>query len=160
VTTDTRLDRIDLKILACLQANGRMPNNQLAEAVALSASPCLQRVRRLERQQVITGYLAQLALGRICRHVVVLAAVTLRSHAREDFQQFEAAVRAMPEIVECSKVSGTVDYFLRFVCASLDDYHALSDRLLHEGPGVAHLSSHVVLDRVKEFTGYPLDRLV
>jgi DNA-binding Lrp family transcriptional regulator len=160
VGTDGKLDQIDLKILSRLQADGRLHNNQLAEAVGLSASPCLQRVRRLEKQGVITRYMAVLALDKLCRHVDVLAAVTLRNHAPEDFEQFEAATRQMPEIVACHKVSGTVDYILRFVCPSLEVYHARSDRLLKEGPGVAHISSHVVLDRVKDFVGYPLEILL
>jgi DNA-binding Lrp family transcriptional regulator len=158
VGTDGKLDQIDLKILSRLQADGRLHNNQLAEAVGLSASPCLQRVRRLEKQGVITRYMAVLALDKLCRHVDVLAAVTLRNHAPEDFEQFEAATRQMPEIVACHKVSGTVDYILRFVCPSLEV--ARSDRLLKEGPGVAHISSHVVLDRVKDFVGYPLEILL
>lgn len=158
--TECKLDQIDLKILSRLQADGRSQNNQLAEAVGLSASPCLQRVRRLEKQGVIRRYMAVLALDRLCRHVEVLAALTLRNHAPGDFEQFEAAARQMPEIVACHKVSGTVDYILRFVCPSLEVYHARSDRLLKEGPGVAHISSHVVLDQVKRFDGYPLEALL
>lgn len=158
--TECKLDQVDLKILSRLQTDGRLPNNQLAEAVGLSASPCLLRVRRLEKQGVIARYMAMLALDKLCRHVDVLAAVTLRNHAPEDFAQFEAATREMPEIVACHKVSGMVDYFLRFVCPSLEVYHARSDRLLKEGPGVAHISSHVVLDRVKRFDGYPLETLL
>lgn len=160
VNTNGKLDQIDLRILARLQADGRQHNNQLAEAVGLSASPCLQRVRRLEKQGVIRRYTAVLALGKLCRHVDVLAAVTLRNHAPEDFEQFEAATREMPEVVACHKVSGTVDYIVRFVCPSLEVYHARSDRLLKEGPGVAHISSHIVLEQVKDFDGYPLESLL
>lgn len=74
------LDRIVLKILEHLQSNGRMTNQELADCVGLSASPCLSRVRRLERAGVIAGYQAQIALSRICRHVDVVAAVTLKPH--------------------------------------------------------------------------------
>ena len=94
--TECKLDQVDLKILSRLQGDGRLPNNQLAEAVGLSASPCLQRVRRLEKHGVIARYMAMLALDKLCRHVDVLAAVTLRNHAPEDFAQHGANVIAGP----------------------------------------------------------------
>lgn len=155
-----KLDRIDLRILARLQADGRVTNNRLAEEVGLSPSPCLQRVRRLEKLGVIERYLGMIELARVCRHVTVIATVTLRNHGPEDFDQFEAIVRAMPQVVECIKVSGTVDYMLRFVCSDLESYHALSDQLLKAGPSVAQLSSHVMLSGIKTFAGYPLEGLV
>lgn len=155
-----KLDRIDLKILARVQDHGRITNNHLAEQVGLSPSPCLQRLRRLEQQGVIGRYLGLIELARVCRHVTVIATVTLRNHGAEDFDSFEAIVRATPQVVECIKVSGTVDYILRFVCPDLESYHALSDQLLKAGPGVAQLSSHVMLAGTKTFHGYPLEDLL
>ena len=155
-----RLDRIDVKILNQLQVDGRITNQTLAEAVGLSPSPCLQRVRRLERAGVIAGYRAELELRRVCRHVEVVAAVTLRRHAPEDFAGFAGLVAELPFVVECTKVSGAIDYLVRFVCPDLDAYHRLSDQLLRLGPEVAHLSSHVVLETVKPFRGFALDALL
>ena len=118
-----KLDQIDLKILSILHGHARVTNQELSERVGLSPSPCLQRVRKLEGAGLMGPYLARLDLDRICRNVVVIATVTLRTHEHQDFKAFEAAVAALPEVVECFKVSGSFDYFLRFVCPDLARYH-------------------------------------
>ena len=147
----TSLDAIDLKILKVLQRQGRVTNQKLAALVALSPSPCLQRVRKLEQAGVITAYGATLQLEKICRSVTVIATVTLRSHEEQDFRNFEAAMAGIAEVIECLKVSGSFDYFLRFVCA---------DDLLRESHAIANLSSHVVLDPTKPLNPLPLDALL
>jgi DNA-binding Lrp family transcriptional regulator len=160
VSNDVKLDQIDTRILSTLQANARITNHKLAETVGLSPSPCLQRVRKLEGAGLLGPYLARVDLDRICRNVTVIATVTLKTHEHQDFKSFEAAVADLPEVVECFKVSGAFDYFLRFVCPDLARYHTLSEELLKHGPGIAQISSHVVLDRTKEFRGYNLERLL
>ncbi|MDX1711946.1 MAG: Lrp/AsnC family transcriptional regulator [Rhodovibrionaceae bacterium] len=157
---DAKLDRIDLKIVATLQDSARITNQSLADAVGLSASPCLTRVRRLEDAHVIGPYRADVNLDKICRTVTVFATVSLKSHDQEDFRTFEANVKAIPEVVQAFKVSGDFDYLLRFVCADIARYHQLSDELLLRGGGMVRLTSHVVLDETKSFTGYPLASLV
>jgi len=152
-------DRIDMNILDLLQREGRMTNRDLAERVGLSASACLERVRRLEQSGSIAGYRAVLNTAALFRSVTVIATVTLRSHRRDDFRAFEALIAGMPEVVDCSKVSGEFDYILKMVCPDMATYHALSDRLLEDGADVAHLSSHVVLEETKPFAGFPLDAL-
>ncbi len=154
------LDRIDLKILAALQADARMTNQALADAVGLSPSPCLQRVKRLEKRGILKGYFARVALDEIAHSVTVIAAVSLESHAKEQFDQFEAAAARIPELVEAHKVSGPFDYFLRFVCGDVQTYERISDELLRDGPKGIKVSSHVVLQETKPFAGFPLDRLV
>jgi|TARA_R110002072_G_scaffold3759_11_gene26860 DNA-binding Lrp family transcriptional regulator len=156
----TSLDAIDLKILKVLQRQGRVTNQKLAALVALSPSPCLQRVRKLEQAGVITAYGATLQLEKICRSVTVIATVTLRSHEEQDFRNFEAAMAGIAEVIECLKVSGSFDYFLRFVCADISRYHSLSDDLLRESHAIANLSSHVVLDPTKPLNPLPLDALL
>lgn len=160
MATKIKLDRIDVRILKTLQEQGRITNQSLADQVGLSPSPCLQRVRRLEEAGVISGYMARVDADRISARVTVLGTVTLQDHNFEDFQKFEQTVMRTPEIVECSKVSGTFDYLLRFECPTIDHYHTLSDRMLEQGQGLFRISSHVVLSHVKEFSGFPLDQLV
>ena len=155
-----KIDHIDLKILAALQADARITNQALADAVGLSPSPCLQRVKRLERQGVLKGYLGRVSLDDIANSVTVIAAVSLESHAKEQFDRFEEAAAAIPELVECHKVSGPFDYFLRFVCANVPTYERISDDLLLNGPAGMKVSSHVVLQETKPFAGYPLEKLV
>jgi DNA-binding Lrp family transcriptional regulator len=155
-----RLDRTDVRILSVLQAEARITNHELAQRVSLSPSSCLQRVRKLERAGVLRSYHARVDLERVCRSVTVIAEVKLNNHEQGDFRRFEQAVDDMPQVVECLKVSGEFDYVLRFVCADMTQYHALSEQLLDTGRGVAHLSSHVVLARCKESDGFPLDPLL
>lgn len=155
-----RLDRIDVKILATLQAEARITNNDLAERVHLSPSSCLQRVRKLEQAGVLRSYHARIDLQRVCRSVTVIAEVQLNNHEKEDFLRFEQAVAEIPEATECLKVSGTFDYIVRFVCPDMAQYHALTERLLDTGRGIAHLSSHVVLAQCKDAEGFPLEPLL
>lgn len=155
-----RLDRIDLHILACLQDNARATNQELADAVGLSPSPCLQRVKRLEKAGVIAGYHASIDLATVCRHVDVIAAVTLHSHGMEDFLSFESMVEGMRYVVECTKVSGPIDYLVRFVCPDIASYQMLSDELLMLGPKIGNLSSYIVLKSTKPYRGVAFDDLV
>ena len=155
-----RLDQIDLRILACLQGNARATNQELADAVGLSPSPCLQRVKRLEKAGVISSYHASIDLAKVCRHVDVIAAITLNSHGMEDFQTFETMVESMRYVVECTKVSGPIDYLVRFVCPDIASYQMLSDELLKLGPKIGNLSSYIVLKSTKPYRGVAFDDLV
>jgi Lrp/AsnC family transcriptional regulator, leucine-responsive regulatory protein len=154
------MDALDRKIIEVLQRDGRITNAALAELVHLSPSACYERVRRLEKTGVIASYRAGLALDALGRSVTVLATVALGSHEHAAFQRFEAAIKRIPEVVECFKVSGAFDYVLRLVCPDMARYHAVSEALLSAGPPVAQLHSYVVLEHTKDFTGYPLDRLL
>lgn len=153
------LDRIDFKILSVLQDNGRITNQALSELVGLSPSPCLQRVKRLEKLGIIKGYSCQIDLAQIAPSVSVFVSVSLSSHEKGAFGAFETAVADIPELVECHKVSGQFDYLLRFVCNDIASYTAISDHLLATGPDGLNLSSHVVLHTSKETHAVSLERL-
>jgi DNA-binding Lrp family transcriptional regulator len=148
------LDRIDIKILAALQRDGRSTIQKVAEAVGLSARACLERVRRLEAAGVISGYQATIELTRLSRPVNVFAEIVLERQANQ--RRFEKRVLALDEVVECWQVSGTVDYLARFVCPDLAGYEALTSVLIDdESLGVARIISHVALRPVRRFAGYP-----
>jgi DNA-binding Lrp family transcriptional regulator len=155
-----RLDQMDLRILTRLQSDARATNQELADAIGLSPSPCLQRVKRLEKAGVISSYHASIDIAKVCRHVDVIAAVTLNSHGLDDFFVFEKMVMAMRYVVECTKVSGPIDYLVRFVCPDIGSYQMLSDELLKLGPKIGNLSSYIVLKSTKPFRGVALDDLV
>ncbi|GGE22690.1 AsnC family transcriptional regulator [Aureimonas endophytica] len=140
-----RLDRIDMKILAELQSNGRMTNVMLAEAVGLSASPCLQRVKRMEQAGYITGYGAQIALAKFGETVTVFTEITLNGHTREYFQTFEAALRRVEEAMECHLISGGYDYLVKFVTRGLPHYQEVIEALLDRNIGIAKYFSYIVL---------------
>src|SRR6185295_2909490 len=148
------LDRIDVKILAALQRDGRMTNQKLAGLVGLSARACLERVRRLEAAGVIAGYQAVVELKALARPGNVFAEIVLEQQANRG--RFEKRIATIDDVVECWEVSGNVDYVARFVCADLAAYEELSARLIDdETLGVARMVSHVALRVVRRFAGYP-----
>ena len=150
------LDRIDLKILAALQADGRITNQALADQVALSPSACLSRVRRLEREGFIQGYHARLDIERIRPTLTVYGEVTLKSHRPAELLAFEAALAAIPEVVEAAQVSGPFDYLIKAVCPDVRAWGELADRLLQEDLGVDKIASHILMKDAKPFTGAPV----
>lgn len=152
-----KLDAIDLKILALLQAQGRITNQKLAEAVGLSPSPCLERVKRLESAGYIERYGAVLNVEKLYGAVTVFAEIALKEHGAEPQSRFEKFINTIDQAVECFEVSGKQDYIARFVCADINAYQKLTSDLL-ENPklGISQISSRIVLRRVKQFSGYPL----
>jgi len=140
-----KLDRIDLNILDQLQRDGRMTNASLAQTVGLSASPCLQRVKRLESAGLITGYRAQINLAKLTESITVFTEITLIDHRREDFVRFEANLRNVDELMECHLVSGGYDYLLRFVCRNIGHYQRRMENLLERSIGIEKYFSYIVL---------------
>ena len=149
------LDRIDIKILAALQRNGRMTIEKLAGLAGLTARPCLERVRRLEAAGIIAGYQAVLALEKLSKPVTIFAEI-MHGQAGPQRPAGEAARPSIEEIVECWEVSGNVDYLARFVCADLARYETLTADLIDEPElGVARIVSHIALRPIRRFSGYP-----
>jgi len=140
-----KIDRLDLRILAQLQKNGRMTNVDLADAVGLSPSPCLIRVKRLEQSGYIAGYGAQLRLEKLGDTLTVFTEVTLSDHRREDFSRFEAAIREVDEVLECHLVSGGYDYLLRFLTRGVNHYQEVIEELLERNIGIAKYFSYIVI---------------
>lgn len=154
-----KLDRLDLRILAQLQKNGRMTNVDLADAVGLSASPCLIRVKRLEQAGYIGGYSAQIRMDKLGDILTVFTEVTLEDHHREDFARFEKAVYAIDEIVECHLVSGGYDYLLKFITRGVNHYQELMESLLERNIGIEKYFSFIVIKSPFIKTHYPIERL-
>lgn len=151
------LDQFDLKILAHLQREGRCSNVELADAVGLSQSPCLVRTKRLQEVGVIRGYGADIALQKLGGHVIVFSEVTISSHRRADFHNFEEVAGQHPEIVEWYNVSGGYDYLLKIVAPSIARFQELMDRLLLDDIGIEKFSSRIVLRQSPGRRSYPLD---
>lgn len=140
-----KLDRYDLNILAALQVHGRMTYQDLGELVGLSASPCLQRVKRLEGAGYITGYGASIDLQKLGGVTTVFTSVTLSSHQHADFVRFETGIREYSELVECHLVSGGFDYLLKFVTRSVQAYQTIIEDILSKGIGVEKYFSYIVI---------------
>ncbi len=154
-----KLDRIDFKILAQLQRNGRMSNVTLSDAVGLSASPCLLRVKRLEKAGYITGYRAQINLAKLGETVTIFTEVTLNDHRLDDFTRFEAEIRCIDELVECHLVSGGYDYLLKFVTRGVGHYQEIVEGLLGREVGIAKYFSYIVIKSPIAKPDRPLDSL-
>lgn len=140
-----KLDRIDLKILAKLQHEGRITNVELADAVGLSPSPCLTRVKRLEKAGYITGYGAHVALNKLGEFLTVFTEVTLSEHRHGDFSRFESRIVKIDEIVECHLVSGGYDYLLKFVARGVSHYQTIMESMLESDYGIEKYFSYVVI---------------
>ncbi|WP_114394302.1 Lrp/AsnC family transcriptional regulator [Oleisolibacter albus] len=152
-----KLDQIDIRILRELQADGRITNQALSERVGLSPRPCLDRVRRLEREGLIQRYQAVLDLRRLQSCVVVLAQISLERHGREARLLFERALRGTPEVVECFEVSGEYDYIAKLVCPDIAAYQALTQGWIDEVQlGVSRVTSNIVLRPVRDTGPLPI----
>jgi Lrp/AsnC family leucine-responsive transcriptional regulator len=150
------LDRTDLQLLAELQRSGRQTNAELAERVHLSASACLRRVQRLEREGVIAGYRAEVDPERLGLGLQAFVRVQLTRHDTDAIAAFGDFVNAWDEVVACHALTGDMDYLLQIVVKDLDHFsHFLLDRLLNQA-GVADVNSSFVLRTVKAFRGMPL----
>ncbi|MEQ8401826.1 MAG: Lrp/AsnC family transcriptional regulator [Roseitalea porphyridii] len=148
-----KLDRRDVQILAILSREGRISKAALAERVALSATPCWERLKRLEQAGLITGYRAEFALKKIAPHVEVFVLAELDNHRAEAFQTFERAIGRHEEIVGCWALGGGFDYLLHVVAPDIDAYQRLIDGLLAQGIGLARYFTYIVTKPVK--TGAP-----
>jgi DNA-binding Lrp family transcriptional regulator len=148
------LDRIDIKILAALQRDGRSTVQKLAGLIGLTARPCLERVRRLEAAGIISGYRAVIAVERLSKPVTIFAEIAMEKLGRQD--RLEKRLRSIDEVVECWEISGDLDYLARFVCSDIARYQVLTNSLIDDPElGVRRITSHLALRPVCAFAGYP-----
>jgi Lrp/AsnC family leucine-responsive transcriptional regulator len=146
------LDRIDLKILDVLQADGRISNLKLAETVTLSPTAVLARVQRLTREGYILGYEARLAPEKLGAGMMVFVEVLLDRTTPNVFEAFKAAVQVHPEIMECHMVAGGFDYLLKTRMADMQAYRHFAGTVLWQLPGVRETRTYAVMEEVKATT--------
>jgi DNA-binding Lrp family transcriptional regulator len=154
-----KLDRIDLKILTQLQKAGRITNIELADLVGLSPSPCLTRVKRLEKAGYIEGYGAQINMRKLGEYLTVFTEVTLAEHRSGDFSRFETKIRKIDEIVECHLVSGGYDYLLKFITRGVAHYQSIVEAMLEGEYGIEKYFTYVVIKSPFAKQHYPLQDL-
>ena len=146
------LDRIDLKILASLQEDGRMSNLKLAETVSLSPTAVLARVQRLTKDGYILGYEARLNPRMPGAGMLVFVEVLLDRTTPNVFDAFKAAVQVYPEILECHMVAGGFDYLLKTRMADMGAYREFAGTVLWQLPGVRETRTYAVMEEVKDTT--------
>ncbi len=155
----TRLDPIDRKILAELQADGRMTNVELAKRVGISAPPCLRRVRTLEEAGFIRGYHADVDPRELGFEVQVFANVGLQSQAEADLSAFEARCREWPLVRECHMLNGEVDFILKCVAPDLSTFQRFLTEELTAASNVASGKTALVIRGAKDEPGVPFEIL-
>lgn len=143
------LDRLDLRILAALQADGRITNLKLADAIGLSPTAVLARVQRLTRDGYILGYEARLNPLKLGAGMLVFVEVLLDRTTLNVFDEFKAAVQVHPEIMECHLVAGGFDYLLKTRCADMNAYRQFAGAVLWQLPGVRETRTYAVMEEVK-----------
>ena len=150
------LDPVDRKILAELQQNGRISNQELSKRINLSPTPCLNRVRRLERDGIITGYRAMVDPEALDAGLLVLVQVVLDRTTPDVFDVFKDAVRDMPEVLECHMVSGGFDYLIKARVRDMAAYREFLGKTLVSLPSVRETHTYVVMEQVKDTTVIPV----
>ncbi|MDO5068785.1 winged helix-turn-helix transcriptional regulator [Neisseria sp. Dent CA1/247] len=151
------LDKTDRKILKILQQNARIPMTELAEKVGLSTTPVTERVRRLERENIITGYHAHLNPHALGQSLLVFVELKLRSKSGNIFEDFRREVSMIPQILECHLVSGEYDYLIKVRLPDMSAYRDMLGNILLQLPAAAESRSYVVMEEVKEDVLLALD---
>lgn len=152
----THIDAIDRKLLHLLQRNSTQSVQELGAVVGLSASACHRRVKALETTGLVEGYRAILSAEKLGFSMMFFIEVSLVSQSEPTLDSFEAAVRDVPEVLECHLMAGQSDYILRVVCRDPEDFERLHRRLLARLPGVARIHSNMSIRTVKSATGLPV----
>ncbi len=152
-----QLDRYDLQILNILQQDGRISNQELADRIGLSASPCLRRVKALEEAGLIIGYHAVLEAKKLGLSLLALIHISMDQHTPERFNNFEAMIAEIPEVLECLLITGQdADYQLKVVVKDMDAYQDLLLNRITRISGVTGVHSSFVLRQVINKTALPL----
>ncbi|CAJ3707313.1 AsnC family transcriptional regulator [Burkholderia pseudomallei] len=144
------LDKLDRRILKLLQEDGRMAMKDLAERVGLTVTPCIERVRRMERDGVITGYHARVDPSQLGASLLVFVEITLDHKNGNMFEQFRREVMKIDEVLECHLVSGDFDYLIKARIGEMADYRKLLGDILLQLPGAVQSKSYVVMEEIKE----------
>ena len=150
------LDRTDRRILECLQEDGRISNVQLARKVNLTPTPCIERVKRLERDGYIKGYAAILNPELVNAGLLVFVEIDLSHNSPDAFRRFREEARRLPEIMDCHLVSGNFDYLIKARVSDMRAYRELLGEKILSLPDVNGSRSYVVMEEVKETLNIPL----
>jgi Lrp/AsnC family transcriptional regulator, leucine-responsive regulatory protein len=152
-----QIDRFDREILALLQEDGRISNQDLADRIGLSPSPCLRRVRALEEAGLITGYHAHLDAKKLGLSLMALIHISMDQHTPERFDNFQAEIAAIPEVLECLLITGQqADYQIKVVVQDMDAYQSLLLNRITRIQGVTGVHSSFVLRKVVDKIALPL----
>jgi DNA-binding Lrp family transcriptional regulator len=146
----------DARILTALQREGRLTNQDLAERVGLSTSPCWRRVRQLEESGVIQGYRAILDRHQIGLGVLAFVRVKIDSHSDDEARRFETDVQQLERVIACYSIAGGADFLLQVVARDLDDYADFAMTVVRRLPRIKEMETSFVLKEIKPLSGFPI----
>ena len=150
------IDKIDVRILDQLQQDSRITNQDLADHIGMSASPCWRRVKHLENEQIIRGYGVLLDRKKMGLGVMVFIRVSIDCHSELEAKKFEQQVSALEYVVACYSIGGDADFLLQVVSPDLDTYAEFSMSIIRRLPGIKEMQSMFVLKEIKPFLAYPV----
>ena len=152
----TKLDKTDRQILALLQADASLPIQQIAERVGLSVNPCWRRIRQMEEAGVIQARVALVNPEKVGLGLTVYVRVKTREHSADWARQLNQVIAAMPEILECHRIGGDVDYLLKVVVENMAGYDRTYKELIGQLPSLADVSALFSMERLKSATALPI----
>ena len=150
------MDQTDKRILQVLQTDGKLQNNELAQRIGLSASPCLRRVKQLEEDGIIRAYVALVDPAKVNLRLTVFARIWLKRQDPQTVNQFVESIREVPEVVECHLMAGDCDFFLRIVVADLDAHRQFQIHRLNKIPNIQSIKTEIPLQNIKQTTELPI----
>lgn len=150
------LNKVDVKILTHLQQDARITNQELADQIGISSSPCWRKVRKLEEDNIIKGYRAVLDRKKIGLGVMVFVRVTIDSHSESEAKKFEEEVTELDNVVACYSIGGDADFLIQVVSSDLDAYAEFSMSVIRRLPCIKEMQSMFVLKEIKPFSSFPL----
>ena len=152
----TKLDKLDRAILALIQDDASLPIQQVADKVGLSVNPCWRRIRRMESEGVIQSRVALVDPEKVGLGLTVYVRVKTREHSAEWAERLNEVIRAMPEILECHRIGGDVDYLLKVIVPDIAGYDRTYKELIERLPALADVSALFSMERLKSTTGLPI----
>ena len=153
------MDSFDVKLLDALQADGRLTNYDLAEAVGLSASQCSRRRQALESERIIEGYHGRLSAEALGLNVTAVVQVTLAAHSPDNSKRFQKLIDGLPEVQEAYSLTGEADYLIKLIVTDLKALSRILNEVFLPHASIAHVKSSIVLDCLKQTTALPLNHL-
>ncbi|NQX91617.1 MAG: Lrp/AsnC family transcriptional regulator [Flavobacteriales bacterium] len=151
-----KLDQVDIKLLELLQNDSKMNIKEVASKLNMTKTPIYDRIKKYEKEGVIEKYVAIVNREMISNSMVVFCSVSLDSQKLEEIQKFSAAIKEIPEVIECYLMGGTNDFLLKVVVSDLKEYHNFSSVILAALPNVGQIKSTFVLNQIKRSTVFPL----
>lgn len=151
------LDDIDRKILKILQEDAKLANKEIADKLGMTITPVYERIKRLEKKQVIKKYVALVDRKKVEKSLMAFLFVSLKEHSQKSLMRFEAEISKFPKVTECYHIAGQYDFLLKIMVKDMEDYHSFTFNRLATLDNIAHIQTDFVMNDLKYSTAVPID---